>query len=79
MPPAAAAPAVDGSPSTDIVVTGYGASLRSALNTKRAVQPADRVGGAGRIGKMPDQNVAELLQRLPGVQIDRRTARALRC
>ena len=55
----------------EIVVTGYRASLQSALDAKRnsnlpmeSVQPED-------IGKMPDQNVAESLQRLPGVQIDR--------
>jgi TonB-dependent receptor len=56
---------------SEIVVTGYRASLQSALDAKRdsylpieSVQPED-------IGKMPDQNVAESLQRLPGVQIDR--------
>src|ERR1700723_8557 len=55
----------------EIVVTGYRASLQSALDAKRnsnlpmeSVQPED-------IGKMPDQNVAESPQRLPGVQIDR--------
>jgi len=56
---------------SEIVVTGFRASLQSALDAKRnsdlpmeSVQPED-------IGKMPDQNVAESLQRLPGVQIDR--------
>jgi iron complex outermembrane receptor protein len=56
---------------SEIVITGYRASLQSALDAKRisdlpieSVQPED-------IGKMPDQNVAESLQRLPGVQIDR--------
>ena len=56
---------------SEIVVTGYRVSLQSALDAKRdsylpieSVQPED-------IGKMPDQNVAESLQRLPGVQIDR--------
>src|SRR5580692_1220409 len=55
----------------EIVVTGYRQSLQTALDTKRnsnlpieSVAPED-------IGKMPDQNVAESLQRLPGVQIDR--------
>ena len=71
VPQAAAAPAVDGSPSTDIVVTGYSASLQSALNAKRlsnlpieSITPED-------VGKLPDQNVAESLQRLPGIQINR--------
>jgi iron complex outermembrane receptor protein len=55
----------------EIIVTGYRASLETALKNKRdsnlpieSVAPED-------IGKMPDQNVAESLQRLPGVQIDR--------
>src|SRR3984957_11103841 len=55
----------------EIIVTGYRASLETALKNKRdnnlpieSVAPED-------LGKMPDQNVAEALQRLPGVQIDR--------
>jgi TonB-dependent receptor len=55
----------------EIVVTGFRASLESALANKRdsdlpieSIAPED-------IGKMPDQNVAESLQRLPGIQIDR--------
>ena len=55
----------------EIVVTGFRASLQSALNAKRmAVLPIESVAPED-IGKMPDQNVAESLQRLPGVQIDR--------
>jgi len=67
--PAAAAPSTDDS--EVITVTGFRASLQSALDNKRnsdliieSVAPED-------IGKMPDQDVAESLQRLPGVQIDR--------
>ena len=67
--PAAAKPGDD--TTNAIVVSGYRASLRSAINTKRnsdllleSIAPED-------IGKFPDQNVAESLQRLPGVQIDR--------
>jgi TonB-dependent receptor len=66
----AAAPA-SGAQSQEIVVTGFRASLQSALDAKRrsdlpieSIVPED-------IGKMPDQNVAESLQRLPGIQIDR--------
>jgi TonB-dependent receptor len=55
----------------EIVVTGFRASLQSALNAKRnAILPIESVAPED-IGKMPDQNVAESLQRLPGVQIDR--------
>lgn len=54
-----------------VVVTGFRESLANALAKKEnsnliieSVAPED-------IGKMPDMNVAESLQRLPGVQIDR--------
>ncbi|HEV7607612.1 MAG TPA: TonB-dependent receptor [Steroidobacteraceae bacterium] len=55
----------------EIVVTGFRASLQSALANKRnAIQPIESIAPED-IGKMPDQNVAESLQRLPGVQINR--------
>jgi TonB-dependent receptor len=55
----------------EIVVTGYRESLESALNRKRAsIQPIESVA-AEDIGKMPDQNVSESLQRLPGISINR--------
>jgi TonB-dependent receptor len=55
----------------EIVVTGFRASLQSALDAKRlSLLPIESVAPED-IGKMPDQNVAESLQRLPGVQIDR--------
>ncbi len=54
-----------------VVVTGFRASLATALENKQrsnllieSITPED-------IGKMPDKDVAESLQRLPGVQIDR--------
>jgi iron complex outermembrane recepter protein len=55
----------------DIVVTGYGASLRSALNNKRNSDLPIESVVAEDLGKMPDQNVSESLQRLPGIQINR--------
>ena len=56
---------------TEVVVTGYRASLQTALDIKRkSILPVESVAPED-IGKMPDQNVAEALQRLPGVQIDR--------
>ena len=55
----------------EVVVTGFRQSLESALNAERtAVQPIEAVAEED-LGKMPDQNVAESLQRLPGVQINR--------
>src|SRR3984957_14187959 len=56
---------------TEVIVTGYRASLQTALDDKRKSDlPIESVAPED-IGKMPDQNVAESLQRLPGVQIDR--------
>jgi iron complex outermembrane receptor protein len=55
----------------EVVVTGYRQSLQTALDAKRiSLLPIESVA-AEDIGKMPDNNVAESLQRLPGVQIDR--------
>lgn len=55
----------------EVVVTGFRQSLQSALDAKRAaIQPIESVA-AEDIGKMPDQNVSESLQRLPGVSINR--------
>ena len=55
----------------EVVVTGYRASVQTALDQKRnAIQPIESIV-AEDIGKMPDQNVAESMQRLPGVTINR--------
>ena len=55
----------------EIVVTGFRESLETALNRKRdSVQPIESVV-AEDLGKMPDQDVSESLQRLPGVSINR--------
>ena len=55
----------------EVVVTGFRASLQTALDAKRSsIQPIESVA-AEDIGKMPDQNVSESLQRLPGISINR--------
>jgi iron complex outermembrane recepter protein len=70
-PGSAGASAVPASDLQEVVVTGYRASVQSALDQKRdAIKPIESVT-AEDIGKMPDQNVAESLQRLPGVSINR--------
>ncbi len=71
---AAAAPA-EGSENPQnlegITVTGYAASVQKAIEIKRdAVGQVDAVF-AEDIGKFPDQNLAESLQRIPGVSIVR--------
>jgi TonB-dependent receptor len=56
---------------TVVVVTGIRNSLRSAMNTKKnATEIVDSIV-AEDIGKLPDNNVSEALQRIPGVQITR--------
>jgi TonB-dependent receptor len=68
--PAAAetAPADEGDA---IVVTGFRASLEAALNLKRDSVAAVDAIVAEDIAKFPDQNLAESLQRIPGISISR--------
>ena len=55
----------------DIIVTGMRASLQSAQNIKEnAAQVVDSIV-AEDIGKLPDRNIAEALQRISGIQIQR--------
>ena len=54
-----------------IVVTGFRASLEQAADIKRqSIGVVDAIT-AEDIGKFPDANLAESLQRIPGVSIDR--------
>lgn len=55
----------------DIIVTGYRASLRSALNEKKNSDVIIDAINAEDIADFPDSNLAESLQRLPGISIDR--------
>lgn len=54
-----------------IVVDGFRASLKSALNEKRNADSLIEVIQAEDIGKLPDQNLAEVLENVTGVQITR--------
>jgi TonB-dependent receptor len=58
-------------PGPDIVVTGFSASLNSALNAKRQASGVIDVIKADDIAAFPDSNLAESLQRVPGVSIAR--------
>src|SRR5436309_381372 len=62
-PPSAADAGTDG----DIVVTGLRASLERALQVKRAAENHVEAISASDIGKLPDKNVADAVQRLPGI------------
>ena len=55
-----------------IVVTGIRTALQSALNEERNADSLIEVIQAEDIGKLPDQNLAEVLENIPGVQITRR-------
>lgn len=71
--PAAAAPAAApaAEPVTTVVVTGFRSSLQKALNLKaQAIGVRDSIV-AEDIGKFPEANVAESLQRVPGVILNR--------
>ncbi len=58
-------------PSKPVVVTGYRASLTAATDAKRAATNFTDSIFAEDIGKFPDTNIAESLNRIPGVTISR--------
>ncbi|KQN06432.1 TonB-dependent receptor [Sphingomonas sp. Leaf25] len=67
-------PAREATPDSEdeIVVTGVRASILGALNVKRnATQVVDSIV-AEDVGKLPDNNVIEALQRVTGVQVTNR-------
>jgi iron complex outermembrane receptor protein len=55
----------------EVVVTGYRSSLEKAIDIKRNTDAEADSILAEDIGKFPDQNLAESLQRIPGVAITR--------
>ncbi|WP_432199670.1 TonB-dependent receptor [Erythrobacter sp. W53] len=63
--------AEDTSPENTIVVTGIRASLENSINLKRDNAAVVDAVSAEDVGKFPDNNVAESLQRITGVAIDR--------
>jgi iron complex outermembrane recepter protein len=69
--PASPATSTTSEPLEEVIVTGFRASLADALQNKRESNQIIESVSAEDIGKFPDQNVAESLQRLSGVQIDR--------
>ena len=56
---------------TTIIVTGIRGALQSALNEQRNADSLVEVIQAEDIGKLPDQNLAEVLENVTGVQITR--------
>lgn len=69
--PVHVAQAADGAVIEEVVVKGIRASLRQAVDTKRdSLGVVDAITSED-IGKFPDTNLAESLQRITGVSIDR--------
>ena len=66
-----AANPADTAPAEEIVVTGIRASLEKSIALKRDAQGVVDAISAEDIGKFPDTNLAESLQRITGVSIDR--------
>src|SRR5512145_1436178 len=69
--PVYAAQSTSGGEIEEVVVTGIRSSLRQSIETKReAVGVVDAITSED-VGKFPDKNLAEALQRVPGVVINR--------
>jgi TonB-dependent receptor len=62
----------------EVVVTGIRDSMRDNMNIKRSSVGILDAVTAEDIGKFPDTNLAESLQRIPGVSIDRRNGEGSR-
>lgn len=55
----------------EVIVYGQAAGTASALNQQRSADYVTTIVSADDIGQFPDQNVAEALQRLPGIFVER--------
>ncbi|HEY6123227.1 MAG TPA: TonB-dependent receptor [Steroidobacteraceae bacterium] len=55
----------------EVVVTGFRGSLNTAIAAKRSETAAIDVIASEDIGKFPDSNLAESMQRVPGVALSR--------
>ena len=61
----------DASQTQKVVVTGYRYSIEKSLDQKRNANAIVEVITAEDVGKFPDKNVADALQRVPGVVVTR--------
>jgi outer membrane receptor protein involved in Fe transport len=69
--PVSSAAEADREEVTEVVVTGYRVSLRNAIELKKNSDVMMDAINAEDIADFPDANLAESLQRLPGVALDR--------
>ncbi|NGZ86876.1 TonB-dependent receptor [Duganella aceris] len=72
--PVAAATPDAAEPVVSIVVSGYRAALQTSAREKQRATGFQDAVFAEDIGKFPDSNIAESLNRIPGVQIGRNIA-----
>ncbi|HVI04707.1 MAG TPA: TonB-dependent receptor, partial [Sphingomicrobium sp.] len=74
--PAGASPTTKTDQSTQIVVTGFRASLQSAVNKKKSSDQIVESVSAEDIGKLPDASIGEAIARLPGLAAQTLNGRA---
>ncbi len=65
------ADALSGEEIAEIIIGGFRHSIEAALDKKRSTQAEVDAINSEDIGRFPDKNVADSLQRLPGVSVDR--------
>ena len=76
-PPASSEPpltipvALSGEEIAEIIIGGFRHSIEAALDKKRGAAAEIDAISSEDIGRFPDKNVADSLQRLPGVSVDR--------
>lgn len=58
-------------PMEEVMVTGIRSSLKQALTVKQNAESIVDAINSEDIGKFPDKNVADSLQRIPGISVDR--------
>ena len=56
---------------SDVTITGYTQGQAKALNQQKHADNIKNIVAADQIGRFPDPNAAEALQRVPGVNIER--------
>lgn len=71
--PSATADATSGGPDQEVVVTGFRASLAKALTNKLQSDHIIDSIVSEDIGKLPDQNIAEAMERIPGIAVSTAT------
>ena len=73
---AAPAPAPEATSAAVVTITGQRAALNSAQQLKKNSDEVVDSIVADDIGKLPDKSITEVLQRIPGVTIDRTMSRS---